>query len=84
MIRWTNKLECHWNTALTAINVAKVEHWLCLPTQQRQSFSMANVKTLHHNRLLIDRFFDSLPENTELSKNHPDIVKLYQFGSIAA
>lgn len=82
--RSTNKLEFHWNTALTAINVAKVEHWLCLPTIQCQSFSMANVKTLHHNRLIIDRLFSILPENTELSKNHPEVIKLYQLGYIAA
>lgn len=82
--RSPNKLEFHWNTALTAINVAKVEQGRCLPTAPRQSFSMANVKTLHHNRLIIDRLFDILPENTKLSKNHPDVIKLYQFGSIAA
>jgi hypothetical protein len=82
--RSTNKLEFHWNTALTAINLAKVEHWLGLPATERQSFSMATVKTLHHNRLLIDQLFSILPENGQLSKNHPQVLKLYQFGAIAA
>ena len=82
--RSINKLEFHWNAALTAINIAKVEHWLCLPATQRQGFSMANVKTLHHNRLLLDQLFSILPESSQLTKNHPEVRKLYQFGLIAA
>lgn len=82
--RSTSKLEFHWNTALTAINVAKVEHWLSLPVPERKAFSMATVKTLHHNQLLLDRFFDILPKGTELSKNDPQVRQLYHFGPLAA
>lgn len=82
--RSTNKLEFHWNTSLTAINVAKVEHGLSLINKQRKPFSMATINTLYHNRLLIDRLFSILPESTELAKNHPEVLKLYQFGAIAA
>jgi hypothetical protein len=82
--RSTAKLEFHWNTSLTAINAAKVEHWLSKPIEQRKAFSMATVKTLHHNQLLIDRFFDILPENTKLSKNDTKILELYHFGALAA
>jgi hypothetical protein len=59
--RSTAKLEFHWNASLTAINTAKVEHWLSKTIEQRKAFSMATVKTLHHHQLLIDRFFDILP-----------------------
>jgi hypothetical protein len=45
------------NCSLSAINMAKVEQQ---PGQQ--PFSMANVKTLYHNQLLLDRFFSILPE----------------------
>lgn len=82
--RSTAKLEFHWNTSLTAINVAKVEHWLTKPREERKAFSMATVKTLQHNQLLIDRFFDILPENTKLSKNNPKVLELYQLGALAA
>lgn len=82
--RSTAKLEFHWNTSLTSVNVAKVAHWLNLPEEKRKAFSMATVKALHHNQLILDRFFDILPQNTELSKNHPKIVELYQFGALAA
>lgn len=77
--RSTNKLEFHWNNSLTAINLAKVEQW-----PQAKPFSMAYSKTLHHNRLLIDRVFSILPESAQLSKNHPEVLKLYHFGTIAA
>lgn len=47
-------------------------------------FSMANVKTLYHNRLLLDRFFAILPEDTKLTKNDPQVRQLYSFGCMAA
>jgi hypothetical protein len=82
--RSTAKLEYHWNTSLTAINIAKAEHWLTKPKAERGSFSMSSIKTLYHNQLLIDRFFDILSQNTKLTKNHPQIRELYHFGAIAA
>lgn len=82
--RSVNKLEFHWNTSLTAVNVAKVEHWLSRQPSQRSSFSMARVKTLHHNRLLIDQVFDILPDDTKLTINPVELDKLYQFGAMAA
>jgi hypothetical protein len=81
--RSINKLEFHWNMALTAINVAKVEQGLS-HNLLRKPFSMASIKTLHHNQLLIEQLFNILPENAQLAKNHPELLKLYQFGAIAA
>lgn len=72
-----------WNMALTAINVAKVQQGLS-DTPQRKPFSMTSVKTLHHNRLLIEQLFSILPKKAQLPKNHPQLLKLYQFGAIAA
>ncbi len=82
--RSTAKRAFHWNTSLTAVNVAKVDHWLRLPAENRKAFSMATVKTLRHNQLLLDQLFDLLPENTKLTKNHPKVIQLYQFGALAA
>ena len=45
---------------------------------------MADVKTLYHNRLLIERFFQIFPNVEEMTKNNPKIKELYAFGSIAA
>ena len=82
--RSTNKLEFHWNCSLTAINIAKVNFLLALPKDRRKSFSMADVKTICHNQLIIDRFFEILPQSTELSKNNPKVKELYYYGCIAA
>ena len=82
--RSINKLEYHWNLALTALNVAKAEHWLSKPKDQRGPFSMSSIKTLYHNHLLIEQLFDNLPESVQLMKNEPNIKQLYQFGVIAA
>ena len=82
--RSVNKLEYHWNMALTAVNVAKFEHWLDKTDIEKASFSMADVKTLYHNQLLIERFFQIFPNVEEMTKNNPKIKELYTFGSIAA
>lgn len=82
--RSTAKLEYHWNTALTAINIAKTEHWLNKPKAERGSFSMSSIKTFYHNQLLIDQLFNILPEQAKIIKNHPQIRQLYHFGAIAA
>lgn len=82
--RSVNKLEYHWNTSLTAINIAKFEHWLQTSNHQQQPFSMADVKTLYHNQLLIERFFHIFPDVAELTKNNPKIKELFTFGAIAA
>ena len=89
--RSANKLEYHWNCSLTAINLAKVHFYLAVPKQQRKSFSMADVKTICHNQLLLNRFFSIFENNTELQliKPHfdfhnPKFNELFTFGCIAA
>lgn len=81
--RSINKLEYHANTSLTGVNIAKIEHWL-KPGKTNEAFSMANVKTLYHNHLLMERLFSIFPSETELLKNDPKIHQLYSFGLMAA
>lgn len=80
--RSANKLEYHWNISLTAVNIAKFEHWL--PAHHPLPFSMADIKTHYHNQLLIERFFQIFPNVAELTRNNPKIKELYSFGAIAA
>jgi hypothetical protein len=79
-----NKLNFHFNMSLTAINVAKIEHWFSLPENERGAFSMADVKTMHHNALLLERFFDVFAINPNSIKNHQCVNELINFGKIAA
>jgi hypothetical protein len=82
--RSEQKLYYHFNMALTTVSIAKSVHYLSLPLQERQGFSMADVKTLYHNKLLLDRFFQVFAIDPNKHKNNPKVKELYNFGIIAA
>lgn len=85
--RSRNKLGFHWNLSLTAINIAKIAHWL--PEKDKNPtrevvFSMNDIKTQYYNELLLDRFISMFGINPELEKNKQKIKRLLEFGKIAA
>ena len=85
--RSRNKLNFHWNMSLTAINIAKIAHWL--PQNDNKSeleipFSMSDVKTHYYNELLLNRFISMFGINPELDKNKHKIRKFLDFGKIVA
>lgn len=82
--RSEQKLYYHFNMALTSVSIAKSAHYLNLPVEKRTAFSMADVKTIYHNKLLIDRFFDVFAIDPNTYKNNPKVKELYHFGTIAA
>lgn len=82
--RSENKLNFQFNLALSAINIAKVTHWLNLPKEQRKAFSMNDIKTMNHNALLIQCFFTKFGINPNLPKNQNHVKELIQYGTIAA
>jgi hypothetical protein len=82
--RGGNKLGFHFNVSLTAINIAKVEDWLGIPKEDRKTFSMSDIKTLNHNRLLLSRFFDVFGIDPNKPKNKEYIKELIYYGTIAA
>lgn len=81
--RSENKLDFHFNTSLTTINIAKISHWLSEPKQKRGSFSMSDVKTVYHNDLQINRFIRKFGINPNTKKNKHKIRQLFCFGRIA-
>ena len=82
--RSKNKLHFHFNASLTAINLAKIKYWISIPKEKRTAFSMANVKTLHHNSLLLERFIHLFAINPNKVKNKKHIRELMLYGKIAA
>lgn len=82
--RSENKLKFHFNASLTTINLAKIAHWLSIPKKERGAFSMADVKTMYHNDLLIDRIISKFGINPNTKKNKLKLQQLYCFGKIAA
>jgi hypothetical protein len=82
--RSENKLNFHFNSSLTAINIAKVQHWLTVPKNERGAFSMNDIKTLNNNILQLQRFFDKFGINPNSSKNKKKVKELIYYGMIAA
>ena len=81
--RSKNKLDFHFNAALTVVNLAKIR-WLENRKSENESFSMSDFKTLCHNKLLLDRFFAVFAINPNSAKNQYKIKELYNFGLISA
>lgn len=81
--RSENKLDFHFNTALTTINLAKIAHWLNEKKDKRGSFSMSDVKTVYHNDLQLNRFISKFGINPNTKKNKHRIRQLFCFGRIA-
>lgn len=85
--RSKNKLDFHWNMSLTAINLAKIVHWI--PQKDKKPneetvFSMSDIKTQYHNELMLNLFISMFGINPELEKNKHKIKQCLEFGKIAA
>jgi len=78
-----NKLHFHFNAALTVVNLAKL-YWLDTRKSANDPFSMANYKTLCHNTLLLNRFFDVFAINLNNPKIQNKIKELVNYSLIAA
>jgi hypothetical protein len=82
--RSENKLHFQFNASLTSINIAKAVHWLSIPKEQRGAFSMADIKTMNHNTLMLNRFFDVFGINPYSTKNQNYVKELILYGTMAA
>jgi hypothetical protein len=81
--RSENKLDFHFNAALTAVNLAK-QDWLSNKTDTQKPFSMANYKTLYNNTLMLERFMCMFAINPNTPKNQKIVKELLDYGKIAA
>jgi hypothetical protein len=71
-----NKLNFHFNTALTTVNIAKIMQ-RSNPEKGENSFSMATYKILFHNMLLSSRFFCLFAINPNSIKNRQHMSMNY-------
>ena len=81
--RSQNKLNFHFNAALTAVNLAKVE-WLNSNNDENSQFSMSDCKTMYNNDLLLKTFIQRFGINPNTKKNKNIIAELRNWGKIAA
>lgn len=82
--RSENKLNFQFNASLTSINIAKAIHWLSIPKEQRGAFSMSDIKTMNHNALMLNRFFDVFGICPYSTKNQNYVKELILYGTMAA
>jgi hypothetical protein len=78
------KLDFHFNTSLTALNLAKWDAIQQHGTDSDFVFSMASYKRRGLNYHLLERFIDKLGLEPTLIKSHPNYSSLYDYGVIAA
>lgn len=81
--RSENKLNFHFNAALTAVNLAKVE-WLNSKTHVDEPLSMLNYKIMYNNDLLLNAFIRGFGINPNTKKNKYIISQLRDYGKIVA
>ena len=82
--RSKQKLHSHFNMALTAVSVAKAAYYLPVPKQQRESFSMMDVKMMHMNELITHRIFFNLDINPSCKKYQQAYENSLNFGRLRA
>ena len=82
--RSENKLHFQFNASLTSINIAKAIHWLSIPKNERGAFSMADIKTMNHNILMLNRFFDVFGICPHSANNKKYVRELILYGTMVA
>jgi DDE superfamily endonuclease len=80
--RQPDSITYQFNMSLTIISLARAAQLLQAEKTTAPVFSMADVKTRQHNQHLIDCIFERFANCPNLTKNHPDIIRLYQLGII--
>ena len=82
--RSENKLHFHFNTSLSAVNIAKATQYLNQPKEQRRPFSLADIKTENFNELMLDLFLSKFHINHNLEINKKAVKDIRKYGLIAA
>jgi hypothetical protein len=78
------KLHTHFNIAMTVVSIAKATYHLSIPSEQRGSFSMADIKMLHMNQLITKRIFSNLALDLSCRKIKHIYNQCLNFGRLRA
>lgn len=76
-------LDFHFNTSLTALNLAKVDAYLSFGYNPETPFSMATQKMVYFNEHFLQKVFSCLDLDLSLLKCNPDFAALRTYGAIA-
>ncbi len=78
------KLHTYFNIAMTTVSIAKAAYYLSVPVEQRESFSMADIKMLHMNQLITKRIFSNLGVELSCRKIKRIYNQCLNFGRLRA
>ncbi len=82
--RSVNKINFHVNASLTTVSLAKALHYLPIPVDQRESFSMLDIKTMYFNQYITDFIFSKLALDLSCKKIRLLYDECLNIGRIAA
>ena len=82
--RSESKLHFHVNASLTTVSMAKALHYLNVPKQERDSFSMTDVKVMYFNQFITDFIFSKLALDMSCDKYRCLYEECLNIGRLAA
>jgi len=82
--RSESKLHFHVNASLTTISLAKALHYLNIPKEDRDSFSMTDVKVMYFNHYITDLIFSKLALDKSCEKYKGLYEECLNIGRLAA
>ena len=82
--RSETKLHFHVNASLTTVSLAKALHSLNIPKEERDSFSMTDVKILYFNQFITDFIFSKLALDLSCEKYRCLYEECLNIGRLAA
>jgi hypothetical protein len=82
--RSENKINFHVNASLSTVSLAKVLHYLPVPKDQREGFSMLDVKTMYFNQYITDLIFSKLALDLSCEKIRLLYEECLSIGRLAA
>ena len=82
--RKKERLAFQFNFSLTILSIAKVVHWLSIPSGNRPAFSIQDIKTQYFNEHLLNKFILGLGICPQTVKNSDNYRNLINYSKIAA
>ncbi len=82
--RSESKLHFHVNASLTTVSLAKALHYLNIPKEERDSFSMTDVKIIYFNQFMTNFIFSKLTLDLSCEKYRSLYEECLNIGRLAA
>ena len=82
--RSESKLHFHVNASLSSVSLAKALHYLNIPKEERDSFSMTDLKVMYFNQFITDFIFSKLALDMSCEKYKSLYNECLNIGRLAA